>query len=68
MVIPSSKDPTLAPPGAHVCLMFTQYTPYRLNGKDWTEHDRNAYADNGTCQIIAYIYCKHFYFSSTVNL
>nr|XP_022344034.1 pyridine nucleotide-disulfide oxidoreductase domain-containing protein 2-like [Crassostrea virginica] len=46
MVIPSSRDPTLAPPGAHVCLMFTQYTPYRLNGKDWTEHDRNAYADN----------------------
>ncbi|XP_062614599.1 pyridine nucleotide-disulfide oxidoreductase domain-containing protein 2-like [Saccostrea cucullata] len=46
MVIPSSKDPTLAPPGAHVCLMFTQYTPYHLNGKEWTEQDKNSYADN----------------------
>ncbi|XP_061192846.1 pyridine nucleotide-disulfide oxidoreductase domain-containing protein 2-like [Saccostrea echinata] len=46
MVIPSSKDPTLAPPGAHVCLMFTQYTPYHLKGEGWTEQDKNAYADN----------------------
>lgn len=45
MVIPSSKDPTLAPRGAHVCLMFTQYTPYYLHGQDWTDQDRNDYAD-----------------------
>lgn len=52
MVIPSSKDPTLAPQGAHVCLMFTQYTPYRLNGRDWTEQDKNNYADIGKCWLV----------------
>ncbi|XP_056006533.1 pyridine nucleotide-disulfide oxidoreductase domain-containing protein 2-like [Ostrea edulis] len=46
MVIPSSKDPTLAPPGAHVCLMFTQYTPYQLADGEWTEQTKSAYADN----------------------
>lgn len=52
MVIPSSKDPTLAPQGAHVCLMFTQYNPYRLNGRDWTEQDKNNYADIGKCWLV----------------
>ncbi|CAF1503208.1 unnamed protein product, partial [Adineta steineri] len=34
MVIPSTLDPTIAPKGCHVALLFTQYTPYRLpNGK-----------------------------------
>ena len=28
--LPSSLDPTLAPPGCHVMSMFTQYFPYRL--------------------------------------
>jgi len=33
-VIPSSLDPTIAPKGCHVALLFTQYTPYRLpNGQ-----------------------------------
>ena len=36
MTIPSSLDPTLAPPGHHVCLFFTQYTPYDIEG-GWTE-------------------------------
>jgi phytoene dehydrogenase-like protein len=29
MTIPSSLDGTLAPPGHHVCLIFSQYAPYR---------------------------------------
>jgi phytoene dehydrogenase-like protein len=46
MTIPSSLDPTVAPPGAHVVQLFTQYTPFTLAGdKDWTEEDKNAYAD-----------------------
>ncbi|XP_039630524.1 pyridine nucleotide-disulfide oxidoreductase domain-containing protein 2 isoform X1 [Polypterus senegalus] len=46
MCIPSSLDPTLAPPGCHVISLFTQYTPYLLHGeRHWTEEDRNAYAD-----------------------
>ncbi|GLH05938.1 Pyridine nucleotide-disulfide oxidoreductase domain-containing protein 2 [Gryllus bimaculatus] len=46
MVIPSSVDPTLAPPGCHVCLLFTQYTPYTLsNGKTWDEETKEEYAN-----------------------
>lgn len=39
MVIPSSLDDSLAPKGHHVCLFFTQYTPYQLN---WNEERRTA--------------------------
>ncbi len=45
MVIPSSLDDSLAPPGHHVCLFFTQYTPYALkNGKEWNEETKEDYA------------------------
>lgn len=45
MTIPSSVDPTVAPPGCHVVQLFTQYTPYKLADGDWTEEKKNAYAD-----------------------
>ncbi|XP_076461976.1 pyridine nucleotide-disulfide oxidoreductase domain-containing protein 2-like [Babylonia areolata] len=46
MVIPSSLDPTVAPPGKHVVLLFTQYTPYTLaDGRVWDDETRNQYAD-----------------------
>ncbi|XP_040293078.1 pyridine nucleotide-disulfide oxidoreductase domain-containing protein 2 [Bufo bufo] len=45
--IPSSLDPTLAPPGCHVISIFSQYTPYTLSeGRTWNEEERNKYADN----------------------
>ncbi|XP_025095771.1 pyridine nucleotide-disulfide oxidoreductase domain-containing protein 2-like isoform X2 [Pomacea canaliculata] len=45
MVIPSSRDPTLAPPGKHVASLFTQFTPYTLaKGAVWDEETRNKYA------------------------
>lgn len=45
LVIPSSLDQTLAPPGAHVCLIFSQYTPYTLNnGQQWDNETKDAYA------------------------
>lgn len=48
LCIPSSLDPTLAPPGCHVVSLFTQYTPYTLaGGKVWDEQEKNAYADKG---------------------
>jgi phytoene dehydrogenase-like protein len=48
MVIPSSLDPTVAPPGKHVVLLFTQYTPYTLaDGQTWDDATRNKYADIG---------------------
>uniref|UniRef100_A0A8C5LGF5 Pyridine nucleotide-disulfide oxidoreductase domain-containing protein 2 n=1 Tax=Jaculus jaculus TaxID=51337 RepID=A0A8C5LGF5_JACJA len=46
LCIPSSLDPTLAPPGCHAISLFTQYTPYTLaEGRAWDEQERNAYAD-----------------------
>ncbi|OWF40195.1 pyridine nucleotide-disulfide oxidoreductase domain-containing protein 2-like [Mizuhopecten yessoensis] len=46
MVLPTSLDPTVAPPGCHVCLLFTQYTPYHLaGGQEWDDQSRNKYAD-----------------------
>ncbi len=45
MVIPSSLDNTLAPPGHHICLFFTQYTPYTLkDGRKWNEEVKEEYA------------------------
>ncbi|XP_026165064.1 pyridine nucleotide-disulfide oxidoreductase domain-containing protein 2 [Mastacembelus armatus] len=45
MTIPSVLDPTLAPPGCHVVSLFTQFTPYYIEGREWTDQDREAYAD-----------------------
>lgn len=47
MTVPSVLDPTLAPPGCHVISLFTQFTPYHIEGKEWTDQDREAYADRG---------------------
>ncbi|KAG0716905.1 Pyridine nucleotide-disulfide oxidoreductase domain-containing protein 2 [Chionoecetes opilio] len=46
MTLPSSCDPTLAPPGCHVALFFTQYVPYtRADGRLWDEATKREYAD-----------------------
>lgn len=45
MTIPSVLDPTLAPPGCHVVSLFTQFTPYHLEGREWTDQDKQAFAD-----------------------
>ncbi|MED6271535.1 Pyridine nucleotide-disulfide oxidoreductase domain-containing protein 2, partial [Characodon lateralis] len=45
MTIPSVLDPTLAPSGCHVVSLFTQFSPYHIEGKEWTEQDREAFAD-----------------------
>lgn len=50
MTIPSVLDPTLAPPGCHVVSLFTQFTPYHIEGKEWTQQDREAFADTGMGQ------------------
>ena len=45
LCIPSSVDRTVAPEGKHVISLFTQYTPYMLQGKPWTKQDRDDYAN-----------------------
>ncbi|HVT34245.1 MAG TPA: NAD(P)/FAD-dependent oxidoreductase, partial [Nevskiaceae bacterium] len=48
MVIPTSVDATLAPPGHHIANLFVQYAPYRLAQGKWDEIGQ-SYAD----QVIA---------------
>ncbi|GAC1660181.1 MAG: NAD(P)/FAD-dependent oxidoreductase [Candidatus Elarobacter sp.] len=43
--IPSSVDPTLAPPGRHLMSMFCQYAPYTLRHGHWDGAAKNAFAD-----------------------
>ncbi|XP_051507311.1 pyridine nucleotide-disulfide oxidoreductase domain-containing protein 2 [Myxocyprinus asiaticus] len=46
MTIPSVLDPTLAPPGCHVVSLFTQFTPFLLEGgRAWNNKDRESFAD-----------------------
>ncbi|KAM6184609.1 pyridine nucleotide-disulfide oxidoreductase domain-containing protein 2 [Rhynchocyon petersi] len=55
LCIPSSLDPTLAPPGSHVVSLFTQYTPYALaGGRAWDQQEKEAYADKVFDCIEAY--------------
>jgi phytoene dehydrogenase-like protein len=42
--IPSTVDPTVAPPGRHLMSMFVQYAPYDPRGSSWDEQ-REAFAD-----------------------
>ncbi|MEO6836249.1 MAG: NAD(P)/FAD-dependent oxidoreductase [Candidatus Tumulicola sp.] len=44
--MPTSLDPTVAPPGKHLMSMFTQYAPYTLVDGPWTDALRNEYADH----------------------
>jgi phytoene dehydrogenase-like protein len=44
-VIPTTKDPTLAPEGMHIMTCFVQYVPYELADGPWTDDKRNAFAD-----------------------
>lgn len=45
MTIPSVLDPTLAPSGCHVVSLFTQFTPYYVEGREWTNQEKEAFAD-----------------------
>ena len=43
MLIPSTLDPSLAPPGAHVASLFCQHFSYNLpGGRDWRQEKQSA--------------------------
>ncbi len=44
ITIPSTVDPTLAPPGKHVMSIFVQYAPYRLRDTSWDDI-KESFAD-----------------------
>jgi len=54
MVIPSLIDPTLAPPGKHMMSCFVQYCPYELEGRAWTDEERDAFGNTVIDQIANY--------------
>ena len=54
MVIPSLIDPTLAPPGKHMMSCFVQYCPYELDGRPWTDEEREAFGNTVIDQIANY--------------
>ncbi|MBC5804670.1 MAG: amine oxidase [Candidatus Eremiobacter antarcticus] len=43
--IPSSVDPSVAPPGQHLMSMFVQYAPYKLKDAVWTDALKDEFAD-----------------------
>jgi phytoene dehydrogenase-like protein len=54
ITMPSSVDPTVAPPGKHVLSMFVQYAPYRLaGGRSWDE-TKEEFADRCLALLARY--------------
>ncbi len=54
MLIPTLSDPTMAPPGKHFMSVFVQYCPHKIEGRDWKEEERQAWADTVIEQIANY--------------
>jgi len=54
MVIPTLMDPTMAPPGKHFMSCFIQYCPHKLEGRDWTDPEREEFAKTVINQIANY--------------
>jgi phytoene dehydrogenase-like protein len=54
MVIPTMTDPTMAPPGKHFMSCFIQYCPRQIEGREWTEPEKQAFADTVIEQISNY--------------
>ena len=54
MVIPTLSDPTMAPPGKHFMSCFVQYCPYQIEGRAWTDAERDAFGRSVIDQIANY--------------
>ncbi len=54
VMIPTLIDPTMTPPGKHFMSCFVQYAPPKIEGRDWTDADRDAFRDACLNQIEAY--------------
>jgi len=53
-VIPTTKDPTIAPEGKHIMTCFVQYVPYELRDGGWDDATRDSLADAVTDAINEY--------------
>ena len=54
MMIPTTMDPTMAPPGKHFMSCFVQYCPPKLHSGEWTDADRDAFGQTVINQIADY--------------
>lgn len=54
MLIPSQIDPTMAPPGKHMMSVFVQYAPPKIDGRDWSDADREAFGKTVIDSIAEY--------------
>ncbi|MDH3547049.1 MAG: NAD(P)/FAD-dependent oxidoreductase [Gammaproteobacteria bacterium] len=54
MLIPTLVDPTMAPPGKHFMSCFVQYCPYQVEGRAWTDPEREAFGKSVIDQIANY--------------
>lgn len=54
MMIPSLTDPTMAPPGKHMMSVFVQYAPPKIEGRDWTDEDKDGFEKSVLDQISNY--------------
>ena len=54
MVIPTLNDPTMAPPGKHFMSCFVQYCPHKIDGRDWTGEEKEAFGKSVIDQIANY--------------
>jgi phytoene dehydrogenase-like protein len=53
-MIPTTLDPTMSHPGKHFMSCFVQYCPPRVEGRDWTDADRDGFAESVVSQIAEY--------------
>ena len=51
LLMPSMTDPTMAPPGKHFMSVFVQYVPHKVEGREWTDADREAFRKTVFAQI-----------------
>ena len=54
MVLPTMSDPTMAPPGKHFMSCFVQYCPHQIEGREWTDAEREQFAATVINQIADY--------------
>jgi phytoene dehydrogenase-like protein len=54
MMIPTTLDPTMTAPGKHFMSCFVQYAPPKIEGREWTDADRDGFAESVISQIADY--------------
>jgi phytoene dehydrogenase-like protein len=54
MVIPTTSDPTMAPPGKHFMSCFVQYCPPQIEGRPWKPEEKEAFGKTVIDQIADY--------------